>query len=84
MDKKIKVTVQYVGDIDFVTEVSASMDLQAIKVQAMKHFDLEVGKNDEYSLRYNEADLASHKKIGDLEQDEVILTLSFNKESTKG
>ena len=84
MKKRIVVTVQYVGDIDFVEEVPEDMELQAVKINAMKHFELEVGKNADYTLQFNGADISDHGKVGDFDRVQLTLTLTMTKEPTKG
>ncbi len=81
--KKVAVTVQYVGKDDFVAEVPAREALQAIKVQALKHFGLNAGDAGRYVLQFNNVDVNEHTKVGALGET-VVLKLVLAEEVAKG
>jgi hypothetical protein len=80
----IAVTVEYVGQKDFVTSVPPAETLQAIKVQAMKSFGLEPGAADRYVLTYNGQEQADREHVGDLGASTVVLKLTLLSDLTKG
>lgn len=83
-ESKVSVTVQYVGQDDFVEEVAAQAAVHAIKVRAMKKFELDPGAAEEYVLQYGTADLKDHSHIGDLGVEAVTLRLVLKEDVTKG
>ena len=62
----VKVTVQYVGKDDFVDTVPAQRDLQAVKVQAMKSFELDPSQASKYVLQFNVGRPAGSQEAGRL------------------
>lgn len=82
--KTVNVTVTYVGENPFVDTVPSETVLQSIKVKAMKDFGLAVGDADKYVLRYGGADMADTKHVGDFGVENLVLTLTLNKEVNKG
>jgi hypothetical protein len=83
MHDKVSVTVQYAGKQDFAESVPASEELQAIKVRAMKAFELNAGDASRYVLQFNGADVKEHTKVGAL-GNTVALTLALADEVAKG
>lgn len=83
-ESKVLVTVQYLGQDDFVEEVAARAALQSIKVRAMKKFELDPGAANEYVLQYGTADLKDQSHIGDLGGAAVTLRLVLKEDVTKG
>jgi hypothetical protein len=82
--QKVSVTVQYVGKNDYVDpDVPGSQDLQAIKVHAMKVFELNPGDASRYVLQFNGADVSDKTKIGQL-GTVVVLKLVLAEEVAKG
>ncbi len=83
MHDKVSVTVKYAGKNDFTDTVPASEELQAIKVRAMKSFELNAGDASRYVLQLNGTDLNEHAKVGTLGTT-VVLTLTLIDEVAKG
>lgn len=81
---QVVVTVQYVGSEDFIRSFPGAVAFQAVKVQAMKSFDLEPEAADEYVLQLNDADLPDSGHLRDLHQTQVALTLVRKDEVSKG
>ncbi len=83
MHDKVSVTVKYAGKNDFMELISASEELQAIKVQAIKAFELNAGDASRYVLQLNGGDVKEHVKVGTLGAT-VVLTLALFDEVAKG
>lgn len=82
--QKVSVTVQYVGKNDYVDpDVPGSQELQAIKVHAMKVFELNTGDASRYVLQFNGADVSDKTKVGQL-GTVVVLKLVLAEEVAKG
>lgn len=82
--QKVSVTVQYVGNNDFVDpDAPGSEELQAIKVRAMKAFGLNPGDADRYVLQFNGADVSEKTKVEKF-GTVVVLKLTLADEVPKG
>ncbi len=81
---KVDVIVKYVGKSDFSDNVPAEMVLQALKVHALKYFQLDPGSADKYVLQYDGADVNQNKHVGDFAVNPVTFTLMLAKEVNKG
>lgn len=82
-NEKVAVSVTYVGKEDFVAQVPATEALQAIKVQAMKHFELNPGDESRYVLQFNGVDVNDSTKVGTIGAS-VTLKLMLAEEPAKG
>ena len=80
----VTVTVQYVGKNDFVEVVPPREDLTAVKVRAMKAFELDPSQAHQYVLQFGGADLPDHKKLSDFGLATLALTLTLKAEVAKG
>ncbi len=83
-NNKIDVIVKYVGKNDFTDRVPAEMVLQAVKVHAMKFFELDAGSVNKYVLQYNGADTNEAKHVGDFGANPATFTLMLTSEVNKG
>ncbi len=83
MHDKVSVMVKYAGKNDFTEVVPASEELQAIKVRAMKAFELNAGDASRYVLQFNGADLKEYVKVGTFGTT-VVFTLTLVDEVAKG
>ena len=81
---KIDIIVKYVGKTDFTDKVPAEMVLKAVKMQAMKFFELDPGSANKYVIQYNGADVNETKHVGDFGTNPVTFTLMLAKEVNKG
>jgi hypothetical protein len=81
---KLTVTVTYVGHTDFQEAFPPSVDFHALKVQAMRHFSLELSASDAYVLQYDGADLPEHGHLSELNADPAMLRLVLKDEVPKG
>lgn len=82
-EKKVNVTVEYVGNEDYTDIVPPEMALQAIKVHAINKFELDPTSEEKYILQYNSIDMKDTTKIGDI-GDNITLILMLKKEVEKG
>lgn len=80
----ISVVVQYVGKIDYRDDFAPNVVFQAVKVHAMKHFELDPSSADRYVLQYNGTDMSDRGHLADLHAPTVTLTLALEDEVPKG
>ncbi len=83
-NNKVDVIVKYVGKNDFTDTVPAEMVIQAVKVQALKYFELDTGSAGKYVLQYGGADVNQHKHVGDFGVNPAVFTLMLASEVNKG
>lgn len=79
-----KITVQYVGEEDFVDEVHGDPPFKTVKLAAMKKFELEESAAKNYVLQYGGTDLDDKKHVSSLGLSNFTLTLTLIEEPTKG
>lgn len=82
--EKIKVTVKYVGKGEYTELLTANVTLQAIKLLAMKTFELELLREGEYALQHNGADQNEMQPVGVYKADHVTFELTLKCEPNKG
>ena len=82
--KPVNLTIEYTGKEPFREEVRDNPTFGEIKLQAMKHFDLEVSTGSKYVLQYEGSDLDDNRHVDSLEKEKVVLQLTLTKEPVKG
>ena len=83
-NKKVKVRVLYTGQEAYVDEFAPEVPIGTVKRKAMKQFGLEESAADQYALQYEGANLDDKRKVGDIADNEVTLTLVRVKPQEKG
>lgn len=81
---KIEVAVEYPGDRKFHHRYGPDTAFGAIKLPAMKHFDIEASQAAEYQLTWKGGALEDSRKLGTLDVCPVVLVLQPVSELRKG
>lgn len=84
MSDKIQVIVNYVGHTGFQDSFPGGETFKAIKLAAMKFFELEESAAFKYALQYNGVDLKENGHLSSLNANPVTLTLVLTEEVNKG
>lgn len=80
----IHVTVEYTGKKPFREEVAGNPTFGEVKLQAMKHFELDPSSAGKYVLQYEGTDLDDNRHLEALGKEKVDLQLTLNHEPAKG
>jgi hypothetical protein len=83
-EKKITVTVQYVGKNDFHESFEEQTTIGHVKRKAMHAFDLEESSANKYALQLNGTDLVDGATLSTLHKASVTLQLVLIGEVAKG
>jgi hypothetical protein len=81
---KIAVKVKYVGDKPFHQEFEATQTVGAVKLAALKHFNLEVAMAEKYVLKQDGRDLKDTMLMAKFDAKHVDLDLCLIAEVPKG
>lgn len=82
--KPIHVTVSYVGKDNYAEVLSQETVLQAVKLLAMKAFELELLQESKYALQFLNADQNEAKKLQTYQSDRLSFVLVLIEEPNKG
>ena len=80
----IHLTVEYTGKKPFQEEVSGNPTFGEIKLQAIKHFELDPSSASKYVLQDDGTDLDDKRHLDSLGKDKIVLQLTLKHEPVKG
>jgi len=80
----ILLTVEYTGKKPFHEGVSGNPTFGEIKLQSMKHFELDPSSASKYVLQDEGTDLDDKRHLESLGKDKIVLQLTLKQEPVKG